>query len=230
MRQSLPDEPVCTVLRTSVPPALDASWRAPEWADAEALEVSHFHARSSDHRPRVHARMLWSEAGLHGIFHVEDRYVIGRHLGYQAPVYQDSCVEFFVQPKPSRGYMNFEMNCCGALLTQYIEDPTRTPEGFARFTRVPEPLGRRVEIHSTLAGPIEPEIEENLEWTLSFRIPLCVLEAYVGPLGDLAGQVWRANFNKCADRSSHPHWATWAPMGEALEFHAPALFGLLWFS
>ena len=36
---------------------------------------------------------------------------------------------------------------------------------------------------------------------------------------------WRGNAFKCADETSHPHWASWAPIGEALNFHAPGWFG-----
>ena len=40
-----------------------------------------------------------------------------------------------------------------------------------------------------------------------------------------SGQVWRANLYKCGDQTSHPHWASWAPIGEALNFHQPGFFG-----
>jgi hypothetical protein len=53
-----------------------------------------------------------------------------------------------------------------------------------------------------------------------------VLERYVGPLAPLAGQVWRGNFYKCGDRTSHPHWAAWSPVDE-LNFHLPRCFGAL---
>ena len=38
------------------------------------------------------------------------------------------------------------------------------------------------------------------------------------------------NFFKCADDSSHPHWASWAPIGEALNFHQPQYFAPLRFA
>lgn len=33
--------------------------------------------------------------------------VLRRFTSYQDPVYKDSCVEFFLQPKEGRGYFNF---------------------------------------------------------------------------------------------------------------------------
>ena len=48
-----------------------------------------------------------------------DQYVRCTHRTYGDPVYRDSCVEFFIQPKPGRGYFNFEFNCGGAFLCNY---------------------------------------------------------------------------------------------------------------
>ena len=53
-----------------------------------------------------------------------------------------------------------------------------------------------------------------------------LLEAYVGPIGDLSGQTWRANLYKCADHTSHPNWASWSPI-QRLSFHLPEFFGEL---
>jgi hypothetical protein len=57
-----------------------------------------------------------------------------------------------------------------------------------------------------------------------------VLAPYCGPLALADGQRWRANCFKCADQSSHPHWASWAPIGEVLNFHQPASFGVFEFA
>jgi hypothetical protein len=41
---------------------------------------------------------------------------------------------------------------------------------------------------------------------------------------------WRVNFYKCADRTSHPHWLTWAPVDSpAPNFHLPDAFGIMEF-
>lgn len=223
-------KPVYTVRRTVSPVPLVAGWGHPMWRDVLPLTVGHFHPRSSDHRPATQAKVLYDAQALYGIFRVEDRYVVGAHTAYQDPVCQDSCVEFFVRPKPDKGYMNFEMNCCGVLLLQYVEDPARTPEGFAKFTRAPADVGRRVEVRGALEGPLAREIEAPMTWETAFRIPLDVLEVYVGSLGDPSGQEWRANFYKCADTSSHPHWGAWSPIGDRLDFHQPDRFGALCFA
>ena len=81
-------------------PALNSGWDSPEWARADTVTLTHFRPEGSSHRPRTSARLLYNNDGLYGMFHVEDRYVVCRHTKYMDPVYTDSCVEFFVTPKP----------------------------------------------------------------------------------------------------------------------------------
>ncbi len=210
---------------TSLSPELEGTWDGPGWDAAHVAEVAHFHPKGSDHRPTTHVKVLYDDENLHAMFRVADRYVRCRHTQYNAMVCQDSCVELFVRPKPDRGYFNFEVNCGGALLLSYIEDPTRTPDGFRRFTRVPEPLGRRVEIRHSLPENIEHEIPDPVTWYVACRIPFKLFEVYVGPIEAFPGRIWRGNFYKCADESTHPHWGSWTPQGEPLNFHRPEIFG-----
>jgi hypothetical protein len=204
-------------------------WEAPEWRDVPALEIACFHPQSSAHRPRTRARLAWDPVSLHAIFRVEDRWVRCVHLDYQSPVYRDSCVELFVAPCPGHGHFNFEVSCGGGLLVSHVEDPRRTPGGFARATPVDAVRGRAVEVRTSLAGRIEPERAGPVTWTAALRIPFALFADFVGPVAPQAGAVWRANLFKCADDSSHPHWASWAPIGGRLDFHQPAKFGELVF-
>jgi hypothetical protein len=132
-------------------------------------------------------------------------------------------VEFFVQPTPA-GYFNFEFNCGGALLAYYITDHRRVGDGFASYAPFKPEEAARVTIAHSLPQLVDPEIVDSLEWMLQFRIPVALIESYTGRLGSLSGQRWRANFYKCGDETSHPHWAAWSPVDE-LNFHLPRCFG-----
>jgi len=209
-------------------PPLSAEWDDPAWADRPPLEIASFRPEGSDHRPRTRARLAYDEGGLASLFRVEDRYVRSVHTRFGEPVYRDSCVEIFLQPKPERGYLNFEMNAGGALLASHITDHRRTPDGFAAFTRLTEEDGRLVGVRSSLPRVVDPEVDGPLDWELAFFVPFPLLEKYVGPIGSLAGQRWRANLYKCGDGTSHPHWASWSPV-DALNFHLPRCFGTLVF-
>jgi hypothetical protein len=216
------------VRRGAARPPLEAGFDAAEWRAAEAVDVDQFRPEGSDHRPRTRARLLHTGDALCGVFRVEDRYVLCRHAAFQDPVYEDSCVELFLQPKPDRGYVNLEMNAGGALLATHITDHRRVAGGFAAFSRLGDDEGRQVAIRATLPPILDPEIVEPLDWELSFVVPVSLLEGRFGPIGPLSGQCWRANLYKCGDKTSHPHWAAWSAV-EALNFHLPHCFGLLRF-
>jgi hypothetical protein len=210
-------------------PPLEAGWDDPAWARAETLELEHFRPEGSAHRPRTRARLLHTGEALVGVFRVEDRWVRSVHTGFGDPVYEDSCVEVFLEPVPGRGYLNFEMNAGGALLASHVTDPRRVAGGgLAAAVPLRQELAARVRVRSSLPAVVLPEVSSPLEWQLAFEIPLAVVERHVGELGPLAGQAWRGNLYKCGDRTSHPHWASWAPLDER-NFHLPRCFGTLRF-
>jgi len=196
---------------------------------ADMLELAHFRPEGSTHRPKTSVKLLYTAEGIFGIFRVEDRYVRCKHTRYGDPVYKDSCVEFFVKPKADKGYFNFEFNCGGAFLCDYITNPERTPEGFREFVPILEEEGRHIIVHHSLPGVVDPEIRDAITWTLEFFIPIVLLEKYVGEIGDVGGSEWKMNFYKCGDGTSHPHWASWQPVPR-LNFHMPECFGIIRFA
>ncbi len=198
------------------------------WRSIRACRVGHFRPEGSSHRPQTWARLCFDGEGLYGLFVVRDRYVRCVHRGYQSCVWKDSCVEFFVRPLRSNGYFNFEFDCGGSLLCSFIRDWTRTEGGFRDRVFLDLPLLRKVKVYHSMRRRIEPEIARAVTWRLAFFIPFSVLHAYVGSLSIAAGSKWRANFNKCGDETSHPHWASWSPLRRR-NFHEPDCFGTLTF-
>jgi hypothetical protein len=221
--------PSYTIKRAIDPVRLDLDWESGEWAAANALSVENFHSRSTDHRPRTLAKLLYDDTALNVFFRVEDHYVRCVHSKYQDPVCRDSCVEFFVQPTERPGYFNFEFNCGGTLLLFFIEDATRlSPSEFKKATKVAPEIAGRIHVAHSMPKIVEPELQQPTTWMLQYSIPFEVFESHVGPIKPVAGQSWRANFYKCGDQTSHPHWATWAPI-EQLNFHQPQHFAPLHF-
>jgi hypothetical protein len=217
-----------TVRKTIERPGFGGKWDSPSRRHAHELEIADFLPGQSDFRPETHLKMLYDEERLYGVFRVQDRYVRSTHTAYQSDVYEDSCVEVFLQPKPDKGYFTFEMNCCGYLLSYYIEDPAPADGRFARYTEIPWHQGHRVNVYGSFPHTVDPEIGEHVLWYLEFSVPWTYFEDYVGTLGDIPGSAWRANFQKCCFGCSHPHGASWAPVrGET--FHSPDDFGTLLF-
>lgn len=205
------------------------AWSRGLWEAIPALSIDSFCPESSEHRPLTQCKILYNATGLRGIFRVYDQYVRCIHTGFQSEVYKDSCVEIFVQPQAAGGYFNFEFNCGGAMLATYVTDPTRINGRVKECKPLSLDDDRLITRFSSLAQMIEPEIATPVTWFLEFMIPFAVLETYTGKLGSISGQTWRANFYKCADETSHPHWGAWAPLKER-NFHNPDSFGSLQFA
>jgi hypothetical protein len=210
-------------------PEPSVGWNDPAWSAAEPLSIASFHPHGSSHKPRTDAMLLHDGKALALMFRTEDRYVLAHSTAYQSPTHREACVEAFFRPLPEHGYFNFEFNALGTLLLWYIDKPRRADGGFESYVEVPEELARGIAISASLTQPIAIEHAGPLTWTVSCRIPMTLFADFVGPLGDLSGQRWRANFYKCADDCSHPHWGSWAPIGERRDFHQPERFGELRF-
>jgi hypothetical protein len=219
---------IYSVKPCSTPFSLSRRWDGPEWRHAGVLTVSNFLPESSSHRPRVAAKSLYDQHSVHVFFKVADRFVRCIHTGYRAEVWKDSCVEWFVQPKPGRGYFNFEVNCGGSLYASYVEDPQRTDKNLRKSTQLPFKTCRTIGIYHSMPATVEPECAGPVEWFIELNVPVRIFEPFIGPVGHLAGQQWRANFYKCGDETSHPHWAAWSPVSEK-NFHRPQEFGTIRF-
>jgi hypothetical protein len=220
--------PYYKILFTRQLPEMQGLWDGAFWRHTQSLSMGCFRPEGSDHRPPAQCKLLYDEQNIYGIFRVEDRYVRCAHTQFQSDVWKDSCVEFFVQPKEGPGYFNFEFNCGGALLASYVTNPERVEGPLKQSAPLTPDDDGQIRRFASLPAIVEPEIVQPLVWTLEFSIPFSVLEKYIGVLETIKDQTWRANFYKCGNETSHPHWISWAPLSER-NFHDPASFGNLIF-
>ena len=89
---------------------------------------------------------------------------------------------------------------------------------------------KKITISHSLKKNVEQESTEPENWTVEYSIPISILSKYMKVEQPKAGVSWRANFYKCADKTSHPHWLTWAPIDfPRPNFHLPQYFGELHF-
>ncbi|MEO6435353.1 MAG: carbohydrate-binding family 9-like protein [Tepidisphaeraceae bacterium] len=215
------------IRRARATPELAGHWDGPAWKNADVATLASFHPAGSDHRPVTRAKLLYDHAGVYVMFHVSDRYVVCTSTQNQSATCRDSCVEVYFEPEPGKsGYFNFEMNCGGAQVLFYVTDPRRDPENIFRAKEVvPQSLLDTIRVYHSMPKTVPAEITEPVEWTVEFFVPSALFERYAGKLPPPEQRRWHGNFHKCADESSHPHWASWSPIQEELNFHVPATFG-----
>lgn len=207
---------------------INADWNKPAWRQVEPLQISLPHwPCQSEHLPLTEVKMQYDPENIYVIFRVQDRYVRAVATGINGQVWKDSCVEFFFSPYPGTGnsYLNLEVNCNGIPLMQHHEGP-RAGTHFLDVEQC-----RKIEIASSIQCAVENEITEPLTWTLEYRLPFEILAAYPEFVKPAPGLCWKANFYKCADESSHPHWMAWSPIDrDQPDFHCPEYFSILSFA
>ena len=214
------------VQRLETPMAIDGNWDKPQWQNAPSLSLGHFMGQKPEHMPKVNAKVLYDDQNVYVIFRVEDRYVRAVAHKHNAAVYEDSCVEFFFTPGTDLGlgYFNLEMNCGGTMLFYH-----QTARG-QNATAIKDADRDTVEVAHTMPKIVATEITEPTTWIIEYRIPVKILENYCNTVKPGPGVTWRANFYKCADKTSHPHWLTWAKINRRQpDFHLPEFFGTLQF-
>lgn len=219
------EKPLYIVHAARTAPELSGIWNGDAWRQASTLRITKYFP-SGDFRPQVQVRLLHTPEGVYVHFLVEDQYVLTTRTKYRGEVWKDSCAEFFVQPKPDRGYFNFEITSGGTMLASYHEHPEY--QGEKNDGGIPWALARQIQLYHSAPKILAPETAEPLTWQLEYFLPFELLEHYVGPLERGKGE-WRANFYKCAEDNSHPHWGAWAEVVEDLDFHQPRFFGVLRF-
>ena len=214
--------------RAAAPPELDAPWEDPAWQKAAEGVIAAFTPKST-FKPDVRFRMLYDDKGLYGMYRVADRYVRSVSDEDLQMVCFDSCVEFFVKPAVGKGYLNFEFSCGGVMLASHVLDHRRYPGGFVNCHLLTREQCRKVNRFSTLPRVNEPERVGDRVWRVAFFIPFTLFAEEFGQEVPRSGDVWTANFYKCGDRTSHPHWGMWHPLPVS-NFHMPEHFAGLRFA
>ncbi len=197
-----------------------------QWQQADTLELKNYMGDKPEHFPKVQAKLLYDDKNIYVFFTVEDQYVRAVAQKTHGTVYMDSCVEFFFTPSGNiaDGYFNLETNCGGTLLMhhQAARDTNRKI--------IAEKDCEKIKMLPSMPKIVEPEIKEPTTWTLQYALPLEMLEKYAKVTKPAAGVKWRANFYKCADQTSHPHWLTWSKVDlPKPDFHRPEFFGTIEF-
>jgi len=132
-------------------------------------------------------------------------------------VWEDSCVEFFMQREGEKTYRNFECNILGALLAARHE----TREKAEHLTSEMSAIYR----HSSINHRYEGDRQVS-DWSLYLEIPKKAMGFEAGE--SLFGQKIKANFYKCGDKTPEPHYISWSPIDlPSPNFHVPQFFGLL---
>lgn len=172
------------------------------------------------YKPKVEFRIGHTGEEVWLKYYVNEKYIRAVETRTNGDVYKDSCVEFFVS-LDKENYYNFEFSCIG---TKHVAF------GSGRHGRKPvDPeILEDIKIESSLGSEPFEERSGGFEWEMIIKIPLSCF-AY-SDIQTLKGINATANFYKCGDETTEPHFVTWNPVkAEQPDYHRPECFGELYF-
>jgi hypothetical protein len=167
-------------------------------------------------QPQVQVSIAYNSEFIFLQYQVTEQSIKAAHGTINAPVYEDSCVEFFIL-FDDEGYYNLEMNCIGTCLAEF---------GKNQLNRqlLPKELIETIKYQSV----ISKKSPHEFQWELTLSIPL-YLFCYHHPI-TLKGKNCKANFYKCGDKLPQPHFVSWTYIDAPYpNFHLPSFFGTLTF-
>lgn len=170
---------------------------------------------SYPYAPRVSFRIAHSDDALAIMFEVEEEHVRAVTMDANGPVWEDSCVEFFVANPVGEGYYNFEINCISTLLAAWRRSRTEA-------VHFEQELLSRVRHFGSLPRARIDSRGEGQRWWMVEVIPFSLLGLSRAP------QSLRCNFYKCGDGCRRPHFLSWSPVvAPQPDFHRPECFGVI---
>jgi len=201
------------------PPMAEVSARLDELGEGHPIETVNW--ESFPYRPEVRFNIAWGDNEIYIKYYVREAHVKAEKSRTNEMVCEDSCVEFFVSPADDGLYYNLEFNPIGTALMgsghgrhDSVRADASVVEGIRRLT--------------TMGDKPFAEISGDISWSLTVAIPLSTF--FHHKVDSLAGRSFRANFYKCGDKLSNPHFVTWSPVGtEKPDYHRPEFFGILKF-
>jgi hypothetical protein len=165
------------------------------------------------YKPDVKFDIWHTSDELHIVYHVQEDAVRAECANDRDHAWEDSCAEFFFEPRADGRYYNVESTCIGKIYMCCGPDRisrTFLPDGAYMGIRRISSLGSVP--FGLKSGPVE--------WSLRLDIP-----ASTFGLETFRGLRAKGNFYKCGDKLPVRHFLSWAPVNTPRpDFHRPEFF------
>ena len=208
--------------------SLSFSSSTPDWEEISQQLNKLGHEQKIDIAPwtkfpykaEVKFKIAYLKSDIYLKFYVKEKSIRAVNCDINDNVWEDSCVELFIAPYSEDVYYNFEFNCIGTCLVQ---------KGTSRNNRsyFDAEVIKSIEAFSSLGKDTFEEKEGDFSWELTINIPLA---SFIDDIKDLKGSKMKANFYKCGDKLTDPHFLTWNRIEiKEPDFHRPDFFGDIYF-
>jgi hypothetical protein len=171
------------------------------------------------YKPQVSFSIAYTDDCILLKYYVQEKTIRVVHTQDNAPVHEDSCVEFFIAFNDDDEYYNLEFNCGGACLFGL-------GKSISKRQLIGQEVINKIRRQSVIQRVVDGE--NRINWELTLVIPLEIFIYH--PISHLKGRQCRVNFYKCGDLLPEPHFLAWKNIDAASpNFHLPEFFGLMYF-
>jgi len=206
-RVPAPTRSEATAVHVETGPAINGELDAPLWKQCPPWPMGAC-TKDDPQKHLTQSRVLFGPAHVYVGVWCEDPAVASLKktvTDRDGPVYGDDSVEIFLRADPEEPYYQFAVNAAGALFDQLCTEAGRKDKSW------------------NSAAVAKAAIIPGKGWSVTVRIPMKDLSAYVG-----TGQTWRVNI--CRNRPARGADAaleySWALMSTS-NYHSPREFGVV---
>ena len=186
---------------------------APDWNTIEVMPIDNY-LWCDPVDITAQCQLCWDSDALYVRLEAKEKDIRMEETGPLAEVWDDSCLELFLQPVEGDLYMNFEI----------------TPRLSYLIGQGDTDVENRIRL-------FVPDFEERMDpkvtftdtgWVLNYKIPFSFLRLFYPTFAAKEGVAFRANSFKCGDKTVTPHFMSWnCVASEIPNFHRPEFFGQL---
>lgn len=163
-------------------------------------------------QPQASFALAYGTDDIYLKYYVNEHTLKAEYSKFNDPVFEDSCVEFFIAFDDDASYYNLEFNCMGTSRAQYGQHKTGR-------TFIPVNLLKTIR-HQTL---VKSTVVGNIQWELTLCIPKTIFKFH--PALSLEQSKAKVNLFKCGDGLPEPHFLCWNRIeAQQPEFHLSRFF------
>lgn len=160
------------------------------------------------YKPDVSFKIAHNGSYLFLQFFVEEQEIMALAEHDNGPVWKDSCVEFFISFNNSPSYYNLESSCIGKVLLGYRKDKSDSAHAGQQTLE-------SIKRYPSLGTSNFDKKEGDFKWNILLVVPASAF--WMSEIETFKGLEARANFYKCGDNLSTPHFLSWSP----IKYHKP---------
>ncbi|MEG0308006.1 MAG: carbohydrate-binding family 9-like protein [Clostridium sp.] len=191
------------------------------WDKIEGIVIDKFPWDKTGYKPCTVVKLFYTNNALHIRFISQEAVVRVESTKFNDNVYEDSAVEFFFMPEPTKDnrYFNFEINAAGVLLLQ-LDSKTYDR---AYINAVDLSI---FNIETDVTHDNYKCFSNSIPWKVEYEIPFSFIKTYFKDFKIYPGYTMKGNFYKTGSKTLIPHYGVWNYIDTpSPSFHKPEFFG-----